>query len=207
MRVDYTLYYCTDRTLMVADSLETSVERAILGGCTVVQLREKDVDAGVFYRLALRTKEVTDRYHVPLIINDRVDIAMAVDAAGVHVGQRDLPAKAVRQLIGKEKLLGVSASTVAQATKAVQDGADYLGVGAMFQTATKTDTNDVNMETLQDIRKAVSVPLVVIGGIGMSNAHLFQPMGIDGIAVVSAIAAQEDETKAAAALKKRFLQL
>ena len=138
-KIDYTLYLCTDRDLMSTDTIEESVEQAVKGGCTVVQLREKNCSSKEFYELAVRVKEITDRYHVPLIINDRVDIALAVDAAGVHIGQSDLPASVVRNIIGKDKILGVSAARREEALKAVEDGADYLGVGAMFATNTKTD--------------------------------------------------------------------
>ena len=143
-------------------------------------------------------------YHIPLIINDRIDIAMAVQAAGVHIGQHDLPAATVRKVIGENMLLGVSASSIAEAIQAQQDGADYLGVGAMFPTGTKTDAESVSMEELQKIRTAVSLPIVVIGGINKGNAGRFKPMGIDGLAVVSAIIAQSDIKAAAAELKDLF---
>lgn len=144
-----------------------------------------------FYNQAVAVKQVTDKYHIPLIINDRIDIAMAVQATGVHIGQHDLPAAAVRKVIGENMLLGVSASSIAEAIQAQQDGADYLGVGAMFPTGTKTDADSVSMEELQKIRAAVSLPIVVIGGINKGNAGRFKPMGIDGLAVVSAIIAQK----------------
>ena len=149
-------------------------------------------------------KQVTDKYHIPLIINDRIDIAMAVQATGVHIGQHDLPAAAVRKVIGENMLLGVSASSIAEAIQAQQDGADYLGVGAMFPTGTKIDADSVSMEELQKIRAAVSLPIVVIGGINKGNAGRFKPMGIDGLAVVSAIIAQSDIKAAAAELKDLF---
>lgn len=204
MNFDYTLYLVTDRQLMSCDSLTEAVEQAILGGCTMIQLREKELSSLEFYNQAVAVKQVTDKYHIPLIINDRIDIAMAVQATGVHIGQHDLPAAAVRKVIGENMLLGVSASSIAEAIQAQQDGADYLGVGAMFPTGTKTDADSVSMEELQKIRSAVSLPIVVIGGINKGNAGRFKPMGIDGLAVVSAIIAQSDIKAAAAELKDLF---
>lgn len=204
MNFDYTLYLVTDRQLMSCDSLTEAVEQAILGGCTMIQLREKELSSLEFYNQAVAVKQVTDKYHIPLIINDRIDIAMAVQATGVHIGQHDLPAAAVRKIIGENMLLGVSASSIAEAIQAQQDGADYLGVGAMFPTGTKTDAESVSMEELQKIRTAVSLPIVVIGGINKGNAGRFKPMGIDGLAVVSAIIAQSDIKAAAAELKDLF---
>lgn len=204
MNFDYTLYLVTDRQLMSCDSLTEAVEQAILGGCTMIQLREKELPSLEFYNQAVAVKQVTERYHIPLIINDRIDIAMAVQATGVHIGQHDLPAAAVRKVIGENMLLGVSASSIAEAIQSQQDGADYLGVGAMFPTGTKTDAESVSMEELQKIRTAVSLPIVVIGGINKGNAGRFKPMGIDGLAVVSAIIAQSDIKAAAAELKDLF---
>ena len=204
MNFDYTLYLVTDRQLMSCDSLTEAVEQAILGGCTMIQLREKELSSLEFYNQAVAVKQVTDKYHIPLIINDRIDIAMAVQATGVHIGQHDLPAAAVRKVIGENMLLGVSASSIAEAIQAQQDGADYLGVGAMFPTGTKTDADSVSMEELQKIRTAVSLPIVVIGGINKGNAGRFKPMGIDGLAVVSAIIAHSDIKAAAAELKDLF---
>lgn len=204
MNFDYTLYLVTDRQLMSCDSLTEAVEQAILGGCTMIQLREKELPSLEFYNQAVAVKQVTERYHIPLIINDRIDIAMAVQAAGVHIGQHDLPAATVRKVIGENMLLGVSASSIAEAIQAQQDGANYLGVGAMFPTGTKTDAESVSMEELQKIRTAVSLPIVVIGGINKGNAGRFKPMGIDGLAVVSAIIAQSDIKAAAAELKDLF---
>lgn len=202
--IDYTLYLCTDRDLMSTDTIEESVEQAVKGGCTVVQLREKHCSSKEFYELAVRVKKITDGYHVPLIINDHVDIALAVDAAGVHIGQSDLPASVVRNIIGKDKIIGVSAAKLEEAVKAVEDGADYLGVGAMFATNTKTDARPVTMEELKAIRAAVNVPIVVIGGINMNTLEQFKGMGIDGLAVVSAIIAEKDIEGAARNMYQAF---
>lgn len=204
MKQDYTLYLVTDRTLMSTATLTEAVEQAILGGCTMVQLREKELSSLEFYKQAMEIKQITDQYHVPLIINDRIDIAMAVKADGVHIGQSDIPAAVARKLIGADMLLGVSAASVTEALQAEKDGADYLGVGAMFPTGTKTDADLVSMEELQNIRQAVNLPIVVIGGINKENASLFHSAGIDGLAIVSAIIAQPDIRKAAAEIKELF---
>ena len=189
---------------MSTETLEEAVEQAILGGCTLIQLREKDCSGRDFYQTAVSIKKITDRYQVPLIINDRVDIAMAVDAAGVHVGQSDLPADVVRKMLGEDKIIGVSTATVEEAKKAQKDGADYLGVGAMYATQTKDNTRSVSMERLMEIRNSVTIPIVVIGGINERTAGNFVNTGIDGLAVVSAIIAKEDIKEAAAHLKSIF---
>ena len=204
MKPDYSLYLVTDRMLMRTKTLGEAVEQAVIGGCTMVQLREKEILSLDFYVLASEMKKITDRYGIPLIINDRIDIAMAVGAAGVHIGQKDIPADIARKLISKDMLLGVSTASVAEAVNAAKAGADYLGVGAMFPTGTKPDAGFVSMEELGRIRKAVDIPIVVIGGISKENAMLFQPMGIDGLAVVSAVIAQPDIKKSAADLKSLF---
>lgn len=204
MKLDFSLYLVTDRGLMSTQTLTEAVEQAILGGCTMVQLREKESSSLEFYEQAQEVKQITDRYGVPLIINDRVDIALAVEAAGIHIGQSDLPVPDVRRLIGMEMLLGVSVSSSEEAGKAMEDGADYLGVGAMFPTGTKIDANAVSMEELRRIRRMTNLPIVVIGGINLENAGLFRPMGIDGLAVVSAIIEQPNIRKAAAQMKEAF---
>ncbi len=195
--IDYTLYLCTDRDLMSTDTLEEAVEQAIKGGCTLVQLREKNSSSLEFYETAKKIRKITRKYNIPLIINDRVDIALAVDADGVHVGQSDLPAKVVRHVIGEDKIMGVSAAKLSEARQAVEAGADYLGVGAMYPTDTKTDARPVTMEELKEIRSAVNVPIVVIGGINQKTLHNFKGTGIDGLAVVSAVIAAENIEKAA----------
>lgn len=189
---------------MSSETLEIAVEQAILGGCTMIQLREKECSSLEFFQTAFRVKQITDKYRIPLIINDRIDIAIAVDAKGVHVGQSDIPAKTARMLIGRDKILGVSASTLAEAVRAQTDGADYLGVGAMYATGTKTDATITPMEELIKIRKMTVLPIVVIGGINPKTLPDFKGIGIDGIAVVSAVISQPDISGAAAALKKLF---
>ncbi|MCI5900731.1 MAG: thiamine phosphate synthase [Lachnospiraceae bacterium] len=189
---------------MSTDTLEEAVEQAVQGGCTVVQLREKDCTSLEFYETARSIRKITDRYKVPLIINDRVDIALAVDADGVHVGQSDLPASVVRRILGPDKIIGVSAGTLAEALQAEAEGADYLGVGAMYATSTKEDADVTTIEELKEIRKAVGIPIVVIGGINKNTLENFKGYGIDGLAVVSAVIAADDIKAAAGELVSMF---
>lgn len=204
IKVDYSLYLVTERSFLGNLSLEAAVEQAITGGVTLVQLREKNLSTLEFYNTALKIKKVTDAYGIPLIINDRADIALAVDAAGLHVGQDDLPAKTARKILGKTKLIGVSVATVAEALKAVEEGADYIGVGAVFPTMTKRDTNHIGVARLAEIKKAVDIPVVAIGGINMDNVALLKGAQIDGIATVSAILGSANIKKAAMELKQQI---
>ena len=207
-RADYRLYLVTDRNCLQQQTLEQAVEQAILGGVTLVQLREKAIASKAFYERALRIKAICHRYNVPLLINDRVDIALAVEADGVHIGQSDLPCGVVRQILGKDKIIGVSARTAQQAIQAQADGADYLGVGAMFATSTKQDAKTVSVETLNDIRQSVTLPIVAIGGINHTTLPALQQAlqaaetSIDGVAVVSAILGQKDVKLASEKLKE-----
>ncbi|BFM99542.1 thiamine phosphate synthase [Moraxella sp. K02] len=207
-RADYRLYLVTDRNCLQQQTLEQAVEQAILGGVTLVQLREKAIASKAFYERALRIKAICHHYNVPLLINDRVDIALAIEADGVHIGQSDLPCGVVRQLLGKDKIIGVSARTAQQAIQAQADGADYLGVGAMFATSTKQDAKTVSVETLNDIRESVSIPIVAIGGINhttlpaLKKALQAADTSIDGVAVVSAILGQKDVKLASEQLKE-----
>ena len=204
--IDYTLYLCTDRKLMSTNTLEEAVEQAILGGCSLIQLREKQSSSREFFEMAKRIKAITDRYRVPLIINDRIDIALAVDAAGVHLGQEDIPAEEARRIMGEEKVIGVSARTVELARKAVEDGADYLGVGAMFATNTKGNAKVIGKEKLKEIRAAVSIPIVAIGGINHSNAAQLVDTGINGLAVVSSVIGASDIQAAARKMRTIFIK-
>lgn len=204
IKVDYSLYLVTERSFLGKMSLEVAVEQAIKGGVNLVQLREKNLSTLEFYNTALKIKEVTDAYGIPLIINDRADIALAVDATGLHVGQDDLPVKIARQILGKTKIIGVSAATVGEALKAVEEGADYIGAGAVFPTMTKRDTKHIGVARLAEIKKAVDIPVVAIGGINMDNAALLKGTQIDGIAVVSAILGSANIKKAAVELKQQI---
>ena len=205
-KIDYSIYLVTDRDLMSTETLEEAVEQAIIGGCTLVQLREKDCSSLDFYSTAVNIKEITDKYKVPLLINDRLDIALAVDAAGVHVGQSDLPVSVVRKIIGDDKIIGISAATLEEALQGKKDDADYLGVGAMYGTGTKRDANLTSMEELKKIRENVSLPIVVIGGINEERVKDFKGTGIDGLAIVSAIIAQKDIAEAARKIKRAFIE-
>ena len=163
--IDYTLYLCTDRNIMTTETIEESVELAIKGGVSVVQLREKECSSREFYEMAKAVKTITDAYEVPLLINDRIDIALAVGADGVHLGQSDLPLDAARNLLGADKIVGATANTVELAQKAWREGADYLGVGDVFGTTTKADTRHITLEELKEIKESVPIPIVAIGGI------------------------------------------
>jgi len=189
---------------MTAASIEDCVERAVVGGCTVVQLREKDAPSGEFYRTALRVREIATRLGVPLIINDRADIALAAGADGLHIGQDDLPYEAAREIMGENAIVGASVSSLEQALDAAMRGADYLGVGAFFATDTKTDATLMTMDELRLIREQVSIPLVAIGGVNKTTIPQFAGSGLDGIAVVSAVVSQPDETAAARELRALF---
>ncbi|ABR47453.1 thiamine-phosphate pyrophosphorylase [Alkaliphilus metalliredigens QYMF] len=191
VKTDYSLYLVTDRSLLNGKDLMESIEAAIKGGVSIVQLREKQATSAVFYETALALKKLTDQYQIPLIINDRLDIALAVDAAGLHIGPDDLPIKKARELLGPHKTLGYSAATLAEALEAESLGANYLGVGALFPTKTKKDTESVSLQLLQKIKSSVSIPIVGIGGISQGNASQVIQSGADGIAVVSAILSKQ----------------
>ncbi|HBW34322.1 thiamine phosphate synthase [Desulfosporosinus sp. BICA1-9] len=202
VKVDYTLYLVTDRKLLGERDLAQSIELAIQGGVTLVQLREKSLSTKDFLQLAIEVKAITSRYQIPLIINDRLDIALAVDAEGLHVGQEDLPMLKARELFGPNKIIGVSASTLEEAILAQQQGADYLGVGAVFSTSTKTDAPEVSLGQLELIKRTVKIPVVAIGGINLTNLKHVMDTGIDGVSVVSAILAVEDILMASKQLKE-----
>jgi thiamine-phosphate pyrophosphorylase len=200
---DFTLYLVTDRRWLGEKTLWDAVEEAIDGGATLVQLREKKISSKKYYELAQRVKEVTDRHGIPLIINDRIDIALAIDADGVHLGPEDLPVPIARSLLGDGKIIGSSAASVAEALLFQARGADYLGVGAVFPTVTKRGTEKVGLDNLREIKAAVHIPVVAIGGIKAENAQPVMETGVDGVAVVSAIMDQEDIREAA----RRLLSL
>lgn len=187
MIIDYKLYLVTDRTNKTDEEFLNIIEEAIKGGVTVVQIREKDADTLEFYNISNKVKEICSKYNVPLIINDRIDIALAIDADGVHIGQSDMPIKIARKLIGNDKILGISAHNLEEATDAEENGADYLGVGAIFSTSTKKDANDVSIDTLKEITSNVDIPTVAIGGINLDNIEKLKDTHISGISVVSAI--------------------
>lgn len=201
------LYAITDRHWLGDRSLNEVVRESLEGGVTFLQIREKDLDEEHFYEEAVELQAMARKYGVPFVVNDNVDIAMRMDADGVHVGQSDMEAGNVRAMIGPDKILGVSAQTVEQAVLAEKRGADYLGVGAVFPTGSKDDADDVSHKTLQAICEAVSIPVVAIGGITLENTHELTGSGICGIAVISAIYAKEDIRQAAASLKKATYEM
>ncbi len=196
-KIDYSLYLVADSSFITLETAEKKVTEAIEGGVTIVQLRAKDISAAEFYNMALKIKMITGYYNMPLIINDRVDIAIAADADGVHTGQEDLPVKEVRKLIGINKIMGISVSNITEAEKAERDSADYLGAGAMFPTDTKLDAKYVSIEELREIKKKVQIPVVAIGGINAGNAEKIFCAGADGIAVVSAVLGEKNIKEAA----------
>ncbi len=206
-QLDTTLYLVTDSSYHTEETFLRTVEEALKGGVTLVQLREKERSARDYLRLARRVKEVTDRYQVPLLIDDRVDVAAAADAAGVHVGQSDIPAAEARKILGPDKIVGATAKTVEQAVEAYQQGADYLGVGAIYPTTTKVKTVLTKVSTLEEICRAVPIPVNAIGGLNAGNMDILAGTHIAGICVVSAIMKAEAPGKAAAELKEKIMQL
>ena len=201
--LDLSLYLVTDKSDDVEKFLKT-IEEAIKGGVSVVQIREKTADTLDFYNLALNVKKITEKYDVPLIINDRVDVALAIDADGVHVGQSDMPCDVTRALVGPDKIVGVSAATIEEAKKAESDGADYSGTGAVFPTATKDDAPKITKNDLKEIVESINIPVVAIGGITLNNAHELNDTGIAGLSVVSAIMSSENPKKSSEELLKIF---
>ena len=200
---DLLLYGVTDRTWLDGRNLADVVEQSILGGVTMVQLREKDLAHDAFLEEARRIGQICRRHGVPFLIDDDVELAAAVGADGVHVGQHDMEAGMARAKVGPDMLLGVSAQTVEQALRAQAAGADYLGVGAVFPTGTKTDAEAVSYDTLKAICEAVDIPVVAIGGIGPDNVAKLAGSGICGVAVVSALYAQKEPCAAARTLLER----
>ncbi len=200
---DLLLYAVTDRHWLKGQTLYAQVEEAIAGGATFVQLREKQMDEADVLQEAKEIQALCRAHHIPFVINDHVEIAKAIQADGVHVGQSDMEALDVRRLLGEEAIIGVSAETVEQALLAQAHGADYLGVGAVFPTGSKDDAADVSMETLRAICEAVDIPVIAIGGISEDNVGQLAGSGICGIAVISAIFAQESIRDAAARLKQK----
>ena len=200
---DLLLYAVTDRSWLGGHTLYQDVEAAIKGGATFIQLREKKLDEEHFLEEAKEIKELCKKYRVPFVINDNVDIALAMDADGVHVGQSDMEAGMVREKLGPDKIIGVSAQTVEQAILAEQKGADYLGVGAVFPTGSKDDAVEVSHDTLKAICEAVHIPVIAIGGISTGNVMELSGSGICGIAVISAIFAKPDIETAAKELREQ----
>ncbi|MBR3900711.1 MAG: thiamine phosphate synthase [Ruminococcus sp.] len=206
-QIDTTMYFITDSTGYGEEEFLYRVEEACKGGVTLVQLREKERTTREYLALAEKVHEISQRYNIPLIIDDRVDIALAVNAEGVHVGQSDMPVHIARKLMGDDKIVGATAKTVPQALEAHEQGADYLGVGAIYPTTTKVKTVLTSVETLKDIVKAVPIKVNAIGGLNKENIHILKDSGIDGICAVSAIMKAGSPCIAAKELREAFYEL
>ena len=205
--LDTTLYFITDSTSVPEERFLPVVEAACKGGATLVQLREKDKSTREYMELATATHEITARYGIPLIIDDRVDVALAIGAEGVHVGQSDMPVRLARKLMGPDKIVGATTKTVPQALEAYEQGADYLGCGAIYPTTTHVKTVITPVETLKDVVKAVPIPVNAIGGLNKGNIFVLKGSGIAGVCAVSAIMKAADPEMAARELKQAFLDL
>ena len=206
-KFDPSLYFITDSTNYTEEEFLYRVEQALQGGVTLLQLREKNKSTREYMELAEKVHAITKRYGVPLIIDDRVDVALAIDAEGVHVGASDLPVATARKLMGENKIVGATAKTVPWAREAWEQGADYLGVGAIYPTTTKVKTVLTSTDTLWDICKAVPIPVNAIGGLNRDNMDILAGIPIAGICVVSAIMKADDPRKAAMELKARAKEL
>ena len=201
------LYLVTARYDWKEEDFLNKVKEACRSGVTLVQLREKECSTREYYELAHKVKTITDTYQIPLIIDDRVDICLAVDASGAHIGADELPVEVVRKLIGKDKILGVTAKTVERALEAEQNGADYLGVGAIYPTTTKVITQPTSIETLNAIATIVSIPIVAIGGIKEDNMEPLEGTGIAGVAIVSEIMKAKDIKQKCHCLREKVTEI
>ncbi len=206
-KFDSSLYFITDSTNYSEEEFLFRVEQALLGGGTLLQLREKEKSTREYIELAEKVHELAKKYHVPLIIDDRVDVALAVDAEGVHVGASDMPVATARKLMGEDKIVGATAKTVPWAKEAYEQGADYLGVGAIYPTTTKVKTVLTSTDTLRDICNAVTIPVNAIGGLNKDNIDVLKGIPIAGICVVSAIMKADNPKTVAEALKAKAREL
>ena len=206
-KFDPKLYFITDSTCCAEDEFLRRIERALQGGATLLQLREKERTTREYIALAEKVHKLTKKYDVPLIIDDRVDVALAIDAEGVHVGASDMPVAMARKLMGSEKIVGATAKTVPWAKEACEQGADYLGVGAIYPTTTKVKTVLTSIDTLRDICNTVPIPVCAIGGLNKDNIDVLRGITIAGICVVSAIMKADDPRQAAEELKARAKEL
>lgn len=198
------LYLVTDRKWLNGRKLTDDLEKAILGGVTIIQLREKNLSNEEFISIAKDVKKVCQKYHIPLIINDNLEVALAINSDGIHIGQNDIPASIVRKQIGPDKILGVSVHNLKEAFQAKIDGADYVGIGAIFSTKTKNDATNVTLDSLKKICDNIDLPVVAIGGINLDNIFKLKDINIAGVAVVSAIMKADDITAASSQLVKEL---
>ena len=201
---DTTLYFITDSTGFSEEEFLNRVEQALKGGVTLLQLREKEKNTREYIALAEKVHKLTKKYNIPLIIDDRVDVALAIDAEGVHLGQSDMPVDIARKILGENKIIGATAKTVPQALEAYANGADNLGVGAIYPTTTKVKTVLTSVDTLKEIVKAVPIPVNAIGGLNKDNIDILENTGIAGVCVVSAIMKADNPQKAAEEIKEKF---
>ena len=206
-KFDPSLYFITDSSNYTEQEFLSRVEKALQGGVTLLQLREKDKTTREYIELAQKVHNITRKYNVPLIIDDRVDVALAIDAEGVHVGQSDMPVAIASKLMGENKIIGATTKTVEQAKEAYEQGADYLGVGAIYPTTTKVKTVLTSTDTLKDICKAVKIPVNAIGGLNKDNIDVLEGISVAGICVVSAIMKADDPKKATEELKAKAKEL
>lgn len=205
--IDYSLYLVTNSKNKRNQEFLDIIEESIKGGVSIVQVREKELDLIPFYEKAKAVKEITDKYNIPLIINDRLSIAIGLGADGAHVGQDDIDGSIARDILGPDRILGISAQTVEQAKKAEKDGADYIGCGAVFPTSTKEDADSVSIEEFKKIKEAVNIPVVAIGGIRIDNVKDLKGTNTDGISVVSAIMDAEEPKEASEKLLEEFKKI
>ena len=203
-KFDTTLYFITDSTGFSEEEFLKRTESALKGGVTLLQLREKEKSTREYIALAEKVHKLTQKYEIPLIIDDRIDVAMAANAEGVHLGQSDMPVETARKIVGKDMIIGATAKTVLQAKEAETAGADYLGVGAIYPTTTKVKTVLTSTQTLDEICKAVDIPVNAIGGLNKGNIDILKGINIDGICVVSAIMKADNPQKAAQELKNAW---
>ena len=206
-KFDTSLYFITDSSGFSEDEFLYRVEQALMGGVTILQLREKEKTTREYIQLAKKVHNITKKYNVPLIIDDRVDVALAIDAEGVHVGQSDMPVNLARKLMGENKIVGATTKTVQQAKEAFEQGANYLGVGAIYPTTTKVKTVITSTDTLYEICNAVPVSVNAIGGLNSENVDILKSIPIAGICVVSAIMKADDPKKASEELKEKAKEL
>ena len=207
MKFDSSMYFITDSSGYSENEFLYRVEQALLGGVTLLQLREKEKTTREYIELAEKVHSITQKYSVPLIIDDRVDVALAINAEGVHLGQSDMPISTARKILGNDFIIGATTKTVPQAIEAFEQGADYLGVGAIYPTTTKVKTILTSAETLDAICKAVSIPVNAIGGLNKDNIDVLKGIPVSGICVVSAIMKAEEPKRATEEIKGRAIEL
>lgn len=203
-KIDYSLYLISDRSSSMDEFLK-KIEESILGGVKIVQLREKSCSTLEYIEIGKKLKKITDLYEIPLIVNDRIDVALAIDASGVHLGQGDMPIEMARRILGKEKIIGISARSLDEAIDAQKNGADYIGVGAIFDTNTKSDAKKIHFDEINKIKKNTDIPVLGIGGINRGNVDIAKMLGLDGICISSGILKDKNPKDAANFLLTRFI--